>query len=85
MGHCLIISDLGFDIEVSPTAITTTGQYHAFVKSNHSLSAPTVYFVGASVGPTDPQHIPHHEIQVVPKYRYIPISAIPTLEHGKYF
>ena len=80
-----VISDLGFDIEVSPTAITTAEQYHAFVKNNHSLSAPTVYFVGASVGPTDPQNIPHHEIGVVPKYRYIPISAIPTLELGKYF
>lgn len=75
-----VLADLGFEIEVSTTAITTTEQYSDHVKKNDSLSAPTVYFVGASVGPTDPQHVPRHEVQVVPKYRYIPIHAIPAVE-----
>lgn len=79
-----VLADLGFEIEVSTTAITTIEHYAAFVENNTSLSAPTVYFVGASVGPTDPRHVPGHEVQVVPRHRYIPIHTIPAVELRKH-
>lgn len=75
-----ILEDLGFEIEVSRTVITTKQQYVAFVEKNISASAPTVYFVATSVGPTDPRHVPGEDIQVLPRYRYIPIHAIPAVE-----
>ena len=80
-----ILADLGFVIEASTTAITTVEQYSAFVEKNDSPPAPTVYFVGASVGRTDLGRISRQDVHVVPKYRYIPIHAIPAVELREHF
>ena len=80
-----VLAQLGFDIEVSTTAITNKDQYNVLVENYNPSPDPIVYFVTASVGPTDTQHVSRHEVHIAPRYRYIPIHAIPAVELRKHF